>query len=201
MNAALRVLLSNSNLAGCLVGLTVMGAYLLGFIEQYWFALVLVGYAAGYLAFMGKEPEHCPDNLTTAQALEWLSEKVLPRLSGEAHTLLSSIMGVVAELAPRLKELEAQGLVQAENRAKVKQLLKRYLPDTLEAYLKLPALYAKSAKVGDKTPYGLLVEQLRLLDAHVKEIREGVYSENVNELLANARFLQEKFEAPKSLNL
>lgn len=201
MDRVMQVLLSNSNIGGSASALLVLVAYLLGLIEQYWFGLAALAYALGFLAFKSAPVEACPESLTTEEALNWLKEKALPHLQGEARTRLVSILEVVAELAPRLKELEAQGLVQAENRAKVKQLLKRYLPDTLTAYLRLPSLYAQTTKVGDKTPYVLLVEQLILLDQHVKEIRDGIYSENINELLTNARFLQEKFEAPKALKL
>lgn len=201
MNKALVWLLSNSNIAGCASALCVAGLFHAGVIEQYWLALVLVAYAAGYLAFWQKELQVCPDSASTEEALDWLQKKVLPQLQGEARARLAHILEVACELAPRLKELEKQGLVQAENRAKLKQLLKRYLPDTLTAYLKLPSLYAQTARVGDRTPHALLIEQLALLDAHVQEIRDGIYSENINELLNNAKFLQEKFEVPRALKI
>ncbi len=195
MDRVLRVLLSNSNLAGCTLALGVVLAYLVGIVQQYWFALALLGYALGYLAMYRERPEHCPEGLSTTQALQWLQGNALPKLSGEAQALLRSILDVVADISPRIKAMEGEGLVQAENRAKLKQLVTRYLPDALETYLKLPSLYAKSAKVTqDKTPYLLLVDQLRLLDGHVKELRDGVYSQNVNELLANGQFLREKFD-------
>lgn len=202
MDRALRVLLSNSNLAGSVLALGVVVAFLFGLVQQYWFALALLGYALGYLVMYREDPEHCPEGLSTTQTLSWLQSKALPKLTGEAQALLKSILDVVTDIAPRIKALEGEGLVQAENRAKLKQLVSRYLPDVLEAYLKLPSLYAKSARVSqDKTPYLILVDQLRLLDNHVKELRDGVYAQNVNELLANGQFLREKFDTFTGLKL
>lgn len=202
MDRALRVLLSNSNLAGSVLALGVVVAFLFGLVQQYWFALALLGYALGYLVMYREGPEHCPEGLSTTQTLSWLQSKALPKLTGEAQALLKSILDVVTDIAPRIKALEGEGLVQAENRAKLKQLVSRYLPDVLEAYLKLPSLYAKSARVSqDKTPYLILVDQLRLLDNHVKELRDGVYAQNVNELLANGQFLREKFDTFTGLKL
>jgi hypothetical protein len=190
-----RYFLSNSNIAGCGFALVVVAAYLAGVIKADWYALATVGYALGYLLMYKAEPEQIPENLSSTEALDWLNAHALPKLTGEAQAHLRSILGTTAELMPRLKEMESQGLVQVENRTKLKQVLNRYLPDILRGYFKLPSLYASSAKVAEgKTPYKVLVEQLSLLDKHVQEIRDGLYSENVNALLANARFLSDKFK-------
>lgn len=202
MNRVLRFLLSDGNVAGSVLALAVTGAYLLGFLSQYWFVLALQGYALGFLVMYRRAPQPCPQGLSTTETLKWLTDHALPQLTGEAQPLLQNILTVVAEVSPRIKQLEGEGLVQAENRAKLKQLVTRYLPDVLQAYLKLPSLYAKSAEVvPGKTAYVLMVEQLRLLAVHVHELREGLYADNVNELLANGQFLREKFEAYSALKL
>lgn len=196
MERLMRFVMSNGNMAGSGVALLVLALYLVGVIEDYWFGLAAIGYVAGFVAMYRPAPEQLPEGTSSADALAWL-EKVLPKLSGEAESVLRSILEVLKELSPRLKEMESQGLVQAENRAKLKQLTNRYLPDALTGYLKLPALYAKSAKVvNGQTPYQMLVNQLHLLDDHVKELRAGVYSNDVDALLANGQFLKEKFDKP-----
>lgn len=190
-----RFLLSNRNMAGCGGALLVLALYLVGVIDAYWYALAALGYGIGYVAIPQPVVAHCPEGLGSTDTLNWLESKALPQINGEAHNLLRNILTVAKELMPRLKELETQGMVQAENRSKLKQLLNNYLPSVLEGYLKLPSLYAKSARVaGGKTAQVLLVEQLQLLDGHVMELRDSVYSENINGLLASGQFLKEKFD-------
>lgn len=191
---SLRLILSNANLAGSASALVVVGLYLVNVIDQYWWALALLAYGTAALAVGSPKAEHLPEGLTTAQALAWVKDKALPRLTGEAQAVLARIVSTAEELLPRLKELEAAGAVQAENRTRLKQTLVRYLPDVLETYFKLPLAYARTAKTANgKTPQLLLTEQLKLLEEHVMEIREGVFSPDLDQLLVNGRFLEEVF--------
>lgn len=189
-----RFLLSNGNLAGGIAAAGVVGLYLAGIIQDYWMALATVAYAGGFVSMYRPSVQTLPDGVSTQESLDWLRDKVLPKLPPDAGAVLSSILDITAELMPRLKDMEAKGLVQTENRVMLKQTITRYLPDIVESYLKLPPVYARSAKVADnKTPNQLLIEQLTLLETHVAEIREGVLSKEVDGLLANGRFLQDKF--------
>lgn len=195
-----RFLLSNGNLAGGLAAVGVVGLYLAGVIHHYWMALAAVAYAGGFVSMYRPSVQALPDGVSTQESLDWLRDKVLPKLPSDASTVLSSILGITTELMPRLKDMEVKGLVQTENRVMLKQTITRYLPDIVESYLKLPPVYARSAKVADnKTPNQILVEQLTLLETHVTEIREGVLSKEVDSLLANGRFLQDKFSKGLSL--
>lgn len=195
MNSALRVMLSNSNIAGCALALIAVFLYLFGVIGSLWFLITVLSYGIGFITFYQPGPKHTPEGLSTEEALEWLHGNVLPRLSGESSRLLRSILDVVAELAPRLKELERVGIVQADNRAALKLLIVKHLPESLERFLKIPALYAKTAKVdGERTAQQLLVEQLNILDLHVKELRDSLYKDDINALLVNGQFLRDKFQ-------
>jgi hypothetical protein len=186
-------LLSNSNLAGCGAAFTVVLLFLTGLIHNYWLVLAALGYGGGYLTMLRPAPVHLPDGASTTESLAWLRRTALPKLPVEAARILTHIVEVTEELMPRLKEMESQGMVQAKNRSMLKQTINRFLPDAVESYLKLPALYARNTRVdGNRTPNELLVEQLTLLDNHVLEIRDGILSEEVNSLLTNGRFLQEK---------
>lgn len=194
MDRMLRFTLSNSNLAGGSAAALVILLYLVGFIHSYWVPLAVMAYVTGFLGLYRAAPEAVPEGLSTQQSLDWLQEQVLPKLPAEAGQILGHILEVVTELMPRLKEMEAVGQVQAENRAKLKQTLNRYLPDVAVSYLKLPALYARTTRVaGNKTPNQLLVEQLLLLEAHIKEIQTNILSQEVDSILANGQFLQDKF--------
>jgi hypothetical protein len=187
-------LLSNSNLAGCAASALVVSLFLTGMIHNYWLVLSALAYGGGYFSMIRPAPTRLVEGASTADSLAWLRVTALPKLPAEAARVLTDIIEVTDELMPRLKEMESQGMVQAQNRTLLKQTITRFLPDALEGYLKLPALYARNTKVdGDKTPNQVLVDQLNLLSTHVHEIRDGILSEQVNSLLTNGRFLQDKF--------
>jgi hypothetical protein len=69
-----------------------------------------------------------------------------------------------------------------------------YLPTSLEAYLNLPRAYATSHPVQDgKTPNEVLLDQLTLLEAKMNEVADNVIRNDADRLLANGRFLEERF--------
>ena len=69
-----------------------------------------------------------------------------------------------------------------------------YLPRSLENYLSLPRLYATRQPVRNgKTPKDLLLEQLTLLDDKMKEIAQDMHQHDADRLLANGRFLEDRF--------
>ncbi|MBL8511663.1 MAG: hypothetical protein JNM52_08450 [Betaproteobacteria bacterium] len=195
----MRFLFSTPNIAGSLVALLVIGAYFIGWVDRFWWLLAIGGYLAGALFFALRMPPpllHLPDGQNTQQALDWLKRSVLPKMPVKARQVLADIIERVEALMPRLKEMESQGLVDANNRNLLKQTVTRYLPDAVEGYLRLPQALTKKATVATmgKSPEDLLTEQLILLRDHVKTLEENIFSNDVNALLANGRFLQEKFQ-------
>jgi hypothetical protein len=69
-----------------------------------------------------------------------------------------------------------------------------YLPESLAAYLKLPqASRARRATPDGKTAKEILVDQLTLLEHKLNEIAEDLVRHDLDRLLANGRFLQERF--------
>lgn len=70
----------------------------------------------------------------------------------------------------------------------------RYVPDTLERYLRLPRRFAIEREVRDgATPRDLVVEQLRTLAEELESIAEEVHLGNAQDLAAHGRFLEERF--------
>jgi hypothetical protein len=76
----------------------------------------------------------------------------------------------------------------------VRQTATEYLPRTVDAYLALPEDAAERplASTG-QTPHQELKAQLDLLDAKLDEIAQDLQSQDVDRLLANRRFLEERF--------
>lgn len=195
MARLMKFVLSNGNLAGAGAAALVVLLYLAGVVHAYWFGLAVLAYGIGFFAVpQPKVAEMLPEGTSTQESLAWLRTEVLPSMPEEARRILRQILDIADELMPRLKEMESAGAIQAQSRSTLKMTVTRYLPDVVTGYLKLPPVYAASARVAEgKTANQLLLEQLTLLHDHVAEIRENVLSEEVDALLTNGRFLQQKF--------
>ena len=74
-----------------------------------------------------------------------------------------------------------------------------YLPNTLDAYLALPPGYGNAPVSADgKTALQALWEQLNLLDSKLDEIGHNLHRQNLDRLVANGRFLEERFGHDRS---
>ncbi len=76
----------------------------------------------------------------------------------------------------------------------VRQTANDYLPRTIDTFLALPPDRREVAVDGSgKTAREELKEQLDLLDSKLDEIAEDLQRQNLDRLLANRRFLEERF--------
>ncbi|KWU19119.1 hypothetical protein [Burkholderia cenocepacia] len=200
-NTFLRYLLSNRNLAAMAAAGAITALYLVGIIDKWWWALAGAAYAAVWLLPLSTKPAPAPvaADLSTQQALEWLEDRAMGRLPASARSILADILVQVKDILPRLKEMEGAGLLQVENRAALKQTVKQFLPGAIETYLRLPPLYARTAKVAaGQTAEEVLLGQLRTLQTQVHAIQGNILSSDVDALVAQSQFLSEKFSQPTS---
>jgi hypothetical protein len=77
----------------------------------------------------------------------------------------------------------------------VRQTAADYLPRTVDAYLALPGTEEPIVGAEGKTALQELREQLALLDSKLDEIAGDLQREDVDHLLANRRFLEDRFKA------
>jgi hypothetical protein len=76
----------------------------------------------------------------------------------------------------------------------VRQTASDYLPRTIDAYLAMPKHVAERPIGPDgKTPHQELKAQLDLLDAKLDEIAQDLQRQDLDRMLANRRFLEERF--------
>ena len=73
-----------------------------------------------------------------------------------------------------------------------------YLPDTLRAYLSLPADWAVEHVFPDgTTPAQALVAQLEALERAAKRMRDAAVEHDASALLINGRFLADRFASSR----
>lgn len=121
-------------------------------------------------------------------------DAVLDRASGKAPAAVTArvqrVAETVHEMAPRLDRLGA-GSQQAHT---VVATATSYLPEAVDAYLRLPRDFADRRVVDrGKTSLMILCDQLDLLGATIDKISDAVSRADAVALVAHGRFLEEKF--------
>jgi hypothetical protein len=108
-----------------------------------------------------------------------------------------AVQAKVAEIRREILELlpsTAMFPLGSEDVYVIQRTATDYLPSTLDAYLALPEAYATRQVLPDgRTPLQLLGDQLQLLDDRLDEITEAINHQDLNRLVANGRFLEERF--------
>jgi hypothetical protein len=190
---------STNNIAGCVLAMGGLGLFFGGIIHAYWWAIVAGLYGAGALgwprndlAATAEQTELSAELL--AQQVRKLVDSVASGLPKDALDPLHSIQTTLGELLPRLQELRDRGVISAKDSFTVFETVRRYLPDTLAAYLRLPRFYAQVQTLADgKTASQTLVNQLRVLDGSLKDIAKSAFAGDEEALVSNGRFLENKF--------
>jgi hypothetical protein len=112
------------------------------------------------------------------------------RVSGVVEGRVSAICATARDTIPRLDRLGA-GSRDAHS---VMATVTSYLPEALNAYLRLPRSFADHRPVeGPKTSLMVLVDQLDLLDTTMDKIFDAACRSDAEALVAHGRFLAEKF--------
>lgn len=156
-------------------------------------ALVPVLYAIGALAAPERRSVNVvagldPDDVQ--RSLDKIQRRTQGRVSPEVAAKVSAIATTITETLPRADALGAGSPGQFV----LVQCATDYLPTALQSYLDLPRTYADHHIVTDgKTPLGLLSDQLDVLAKQINEIADNVNRADTDKLLANGRFLAEKF--------
>jgi len=192
-------LYSTPHLAGCAGAIGALALFFTGLIGPGWVVIVMGAYAAG--ALIGKSLAGEPtvvahlDEEDVMRELVALENRARDLLPAQARQTLSAIVEKAAALLPELERLQAKGALSAAVRQDVIAGLTRYLPDTLNSYLALPAVYLKTHQSGRANPADMLVEQLKLVDDHLGNSLKSVFDEQAESLAINGRFLADKLAA------
>ena len=201
-------LYSPRNIAGCCLAFAGLVLLFTGVIDTGWPLIVAGLYAVGVLAWPRKQvveveaPSVEVSVETLAQQLERLINEASKRLPEPALASLHSIQATLADLLPRLRELEVSGALSVESAFTVEETLRRYLPEMLTSYLKLPATFARTQPLKDKrTAAQVLVDQLQMLDESLKQIAHESFAGDVEALVNSGRFLERKLRAKAAFEM
>lgn len=191
----LRYLYSGKNIIGSTLALFGLLLFFTGAITSvFWPFVVAAMYGIGALLAPGPpkvalggtsfDPESIRRSLQ--RQLNIANGKLSSPLEAKLQDIADTIMGILphyADFPPGSPDLFVVGRSATD-----------YLPSALQAYLNLPRAYATLHKMPNgKTADEVLSDQLTLLGSKMDEVADAVHKKDSDALLANGRFLEEKF--------
>ncbi len=195
-----RYLYSNKNIVGSALGLAVLGAYFGGAIHDFWWEIVLGSYAIGALlvpAQRGLDSAQIEMSLTpdqVAASLAKLVTRVERTVPPDVFILVRQIVASIDGILPMLAAKAGQ--IPSDDVFTIRQTALHYLPETLDAYLRLPPVFRNVQPLQDgNTAKGMLVEQLTVLDGKMREVATNLLTNDAQALVANGAFLRDKFQS------
>jgi hypothetical protein len=183
---------STKNITGCVLALAGPALAVAGVLA--WpvgLVLVLPSYTVGALVAPARRQVVAGvDARDVQRSLRALERRALPPVPREICFKIKRITATITELLPRAGALEAS----SPDQYVLVKCATDYLPAAFHAYLDLPRDYADHRVVADgKTPFALLSEQLDILTTQIDQIADRINGVHSNKLIANGRFLSQKF--------
>jgi hypothetical protein len=135
------------------------------------------------------------------------AQPALPRQPrGRIDRVTAGRLPVEIQVKAEQIQRKAEGLLEYADRFPtgshdlyvVQKTVAEYLPNTLEAYVALPPGYAGVVLADGRTALQSLWDQLNLLERKLDEIGYDFHKQNLERLVANGRFLEERFGNRKS---
>lgn len=196
----MRYLYSPKNIVGSLLALVGVVLFFTGILGALWPVIVVGLYLIGVLVTPGKKAidlstSFDPNDVT--QALDTQVRTITGKVPSEVMAKVLKIRQIILGILPRTGNLPPG----SPELFVVERTATDYLPTSLQAYLNLPRAYATLHPVqAGKTPKDVLLDQLTLLESKMNEVADDVHRNDSDRLLANGRFLEERFgRSPLSL--
>ena len=197
VNPVLRYLYSGKNIVGSALALLGLLLFFTGVITSlFWPFVVVAMYGVGALlapgppkvALAGTSFDTDSIRKSLQHTLSTANGKLPAPLLAKVQDIADTIMGILphyADFPAGSPDLFVVGRTATD-----------YLPSALQAYLNLPRAYATLHKMPNgKTADQVLDDQLTLLASKMDEVADAVHKKDSDALLANGRFLEEKFGA------
>jgi len=189
----LKYLYSTKNIAGSLLALAGLVLFFTGIIGPLWPVIVVGLYLIGLLVAPATPSIDLRSGFDPNDIRKALDDEVRicnGRVPADVLAKVQSIQQIILGILPRSGVLPPG----SPELYIVQGTATDYLPTALESYLNLPRAYATLHPVQDgKTPKQVLIDQLTLLESKMSEVAEDVHRNDTDRLLANGRFLEERF--------
>jgi hypothetical protein len=189
----LKYLYSTKNIVGSLLALVGLVLFFTGLVGALWPVIVIGLYLIGVLVTPGTATVDLrsgfdPDDVR--HALDHEVHAVSGRVPADVLAKVQNIQQIILGILPRSGALPPG----SPELFVVERTATDYLPTSLESYLNLPRAYATLHPVQDgKTAKQVLMDQLSLLESKMTEVADDVHRNDTDRLLANGRFLEERF--------
>lgn len=189
----IRYLASPKNIVGSLLALAGLALFFLGVIGAIWPLVVAALYLIGTLVAPGPRRYDLagnfdPEEIRTAVAR--VGRMAQGKLPPEGLAKVNDILKRITEVLPNADSFPAG----SQDLFVIQRMATDYLPATLQPYLALPPDYARTRQLANgRTALQILLDQLDLLDSKMEEIADAVHQKDRDRLLANGRFLEERF--------
>ena len=189
----LKYLYSTKNIVGSLLAVGGLVLFFTGVVGALWPVIVIGLYLIGALVTPGTATVDLrsgfdPDDVR--HALDHEVHAVSGRVPADVLAKVQNIQQIILGILPRSGALPPG----SPELFVVERTATDYLPTSLESYLNLPRAYATLHPLQDgKTAKQVLMDQLSLLESKMTEVADDVHRNDTDRLLANGRFLEERF--------
>lgn len=193
-----RFLYTRRNIVGSLLALGGLALHFVGLLGGVlWLPVVIALYAIGVLV---TPPERTAavqvDEVAAADPAEvraGLDNLLVALRNDVAEDLYAKVVSIRSSILATLGD-GSGGDVSDPNVYLIRATALSYLPEAFETYLRLPRAFAERRAVADgRTPHDVLLEQLDLMDRRLADVADSIVRHDSEELLANGRFIAEKF--------
>ena len=190
-------LYSRRNIVGSLLALGGLALHFVGLLAGLeWLPITAALYLIGVLLVPGEQGLVL--QLGAAQDASEVRtglDRLVRSLRGKvADDLLVKVGRIQASILATLETEGSAGDSADPNVYLIRQTALAYLPDAFETYLRMPRIMAeRRAIAGGRTPHDVLLDQLDLMDRRLADVADDMARHDSDKLLANGRFLAEKF--------
>jgi hypothetical protein len=190
-------LYSRRNIVGSALALAGLGLHFVGLVGgPIWLPIVVGLYLIGVLLVPGEKDFALQlDAAEDAGEVRAGLDRLLARIRGKvADDLYAKAVDIRTSILATISIDGTTGNGVDPNVYLIRQTALSYLPEAFATYLRMPRLFAERRSVADgRTPHDVFLDQLRLMDTRLADVADNIAQNDSDKLLANGRFLAEKF--------
>jgi hypothetical protein len=189
---------SRKNLAGMALALGGLALFAVGIVgAPAWIPITAGLYAIGYLLAPGSpELDLRLDAAQDSKDIRAGLDRMLKGIRGKVADDLYARAWHIRESIVATLEVEGAENEADPNVYLIRQTALSYLPEAFATYLRMPRVMAERRRIANgRTPHDVLLDQLELMDRRLEDVADDIARHDSDKLLANGRFLAEKFGA------